>query len=301
MLTRRLTLTSAITPAILVGLLLQISAACVPHEPRPTKDLFQQRVTVIGHRGAKGVAPENTMAGFRKAAAVGAPFELDTMLARTGEPVVIHDYTVDRVTQGRAKGRVDSMALAELRALDVGSFFSEQFRGEKIPTLEETLREMTPRVMVDVEVKFEGPRAKAGDAVRAIVDVIKSGGHGPRVFVTAFNPYILEEFRNQAPELLRGQLYGTFSDAKIPFWQKILLRNLMLNSKADPDLLAVEDVMVDEAYVRKYQALGYRILVWTVNEPSRIAQLARWGVDGIITDFPALASEIVVREAANAR
>ena len=233
------------------------------------------------------------MAAFRHAVALGVPIELDTMLTRTGEPVVIHDYTVDRVTQGSARGRVDSLSLAEISALEVGSLFSKKFQGEKIPTLEEVLREIAPRVRVDVEVKYEGPRAKADQTVRAVIDVIKRGGHGEQVFVTAFNPYILEEFKKQDPDLIRGQLYGTFSDSDIPFYQKLALRNLLLNDRADPDLLAVEDALVDAEYVDKYHRLGYRILVWTVNEPERIARLAQWGVDGIITDFPGRALQIV--------
>lgn len=275
-------------------------AGCVVHEPRPTPGLFSEPVTIIGHRGAKGLAPENTMAAFRKAVALGVPFELDTMLARTGEPVVIHDYTVDRVTQGRKRARVESLSLSELRALDVGSFFSKQYAGERIPTLAEALRECAPRVRVDVEVKFEGPRDRAGQVAQAVVDVIRAGSFQDRVFVTAFNPHILEEFRKQSPELLRGQLYGTFVDSKIPYYQKVALRNLLLNRRADPDLLAVEDKLVNEDYVKKYRGLGYRILVWTVNEPERIRELTSWGVDGIITDFPDRALAIVKQTAPTA-
>ena len=287
--------TKALISCLILGMLTAVGG-CVAHEPRPTPTLFDKPVTIIGHRGGQGVAPENTMAAFRRAADLNVPFELDTMLARTGEPVVIHDYTVDRVSQGRGTGRVDSLTLREIRTLDVGSIFSKEFRAERIPTLEEVLREFASRVRVDIEVKHEGTREKAAEVVRAVRDVIRRGRHGKQVFVTAFNPYILEEFKKQDPDLTRGQLYGTFSDSKIPFYQKIVLRNLLLNGKADPDLLAVEDAMVDEDYVRKHRALGYRVLVWTVNEPARIAQLARWGVDAIITDFPERALAIVRAE-----
>src|SRR2546427_7517969 len=92
----------------------------------------------IAHRGASGYAPENTLAAFRKAVALGATFiETDLQLSRDAHFVAIHDTTVDRTTNGQ--GAVHDMTLADLRRLDAGSWFGSEFAGERIPTLEEIL------------------------------------------------------------------------------------------------------------------------------------------------------------------
>lgn len=286
-------------PIWLVGMALMagLLQACVHHEPRKIDGFWPRGTAIIGHRGAKGVAPENTMAAFKNAADLGVPFELDTMLSADGQPVVIHDYTVDRTTRG--KGKVASLSVKELQALDAGSVFSDQFKAERIPTLEAVLLAFAPKVLVDIEIKYEGPKEKAADTVRAVIGVIERTGSDKRVFITAFNPYILAEFVKLRPDLIRGQLYGTFDDAKIPFYQKVILRNLLLNDKSDPDLLAVEDKLVDQDYVTRYHELGYKIAVWTVNDPKRIQELLGFGVDGIITDFPQRALRLA-REAGRA-
>ena len=93
---------------------------------------------VIGHRGASGSAPENTLAAFRKAAALGARWvEFDVRLSADGRCILLHDDTVDRTTDG--KGRADRMMLEDLAGLDAGAWFDREFAGETIPTLEETI------------------------------------------------------------------------------------------------------------------------------------------------------------------
>ena len=270
--------------AMLLAAILVALAQCVHHEPRPIKGLFKSKFTAVGHRGAKGLAPENTMSAFRVAAKLGLPFELDVMLCKSGEPVVIHDYTVDRTTNGT--GRVADLTLEQLRALDAGSHFSPRFAGERVPTLEEVLNEFGGRVIIDIEIKYEGPSERAHEIANAVVDLVEKKNLVNKVFVTAFNPYVLEAVKKRNPALIRGQLYGTFEDSDIPYYQKVVLRNLLLNSKSDPDMLAVEHKMVDADYVREYRALGYRIITWTVNEPEDMRRLINYGVDAIITDYP---------------
>ena len=141
-------------------------------------------------------------------------------------------------------------------------------------------------------MKYEGPAKDAYKTAHAIIDLIERKGLEKQVFITAFNPYILEVFKKRKPSLFRGQLYGTFKKAKIAFYKKIILRNLILNSKADPDILGVEYDLVDADYVKKYHALGYRIFVWTVNKPEDMKRYIKYGVDGIITDYPKRLNEI---------
>ena len=117
-----------------------------------------------------------------------------------------------------------------------------------------------------------------------------------QVVVTSFNPFVLETINTTNPEVLRGQLYSSFDDVKELGWlTKFVLRNLLLNGKAEPDILAPRYDMVNADYVAKYQGLGYKIFPWTVNDPKEMENLIKLGIDGLITDKPDLANEIYTK------
>ena len=107
---------------------------------------------ILCHRGAKNYAPENTLPAFKTAIELGADgFELDTQLTSDGHVVVYHDPSVDRTTNGH--GKLSSLTLAQVRELEAGSFFSEKYRGEKIPTLDEVFEIAGKRAIINVELK----------------------------------------------------------------------------------------------------------------------------------------------------
>ena len=111
---------------------------------------------MVAHRGASGLAPENTLAAFRKALEVGADaFELDVRLTRDGRAVVMHDRRVDRTTTGR--GLVGTHTLEELKSLDAGSWYGAEFAGEEVPTLEEVFDTFPQELPIYVELKAKGP------------------------------------------------------------------------------------------------------------------------------------------------
>src|SRR4051812_8087205 len=144
--------------------------------------------TIIAHRGASGTAPENTLAAFRRAADLGAPMiELDVQLTADGEVVVIHDFTLDRTTDG--VGSVRHRSLAQIRRLDAGAWFAPAFRGERVPTLAEVLQNFPHAV--NVELKSYGddglePRALA---------VVERAGALDRVVFSSFDGGALERLR----------------------------------------------------------------------------------------------------------
>ncbi|EQA36045.1 glycerophosphodiester phosphodiesterase family protein [Leptospira inadai serovar Lyme str. 10] len=268
-------------------------SSCVHHSPRQeqVQKQFPEKFMVIGHRGARALAPENTLAGFRLATKYGHGFELDTMLCKTGELVVIHDYSLDRVTNG--KGKVKDSSLADIKRLDAGSHFSPEYKGEQIPTLEEVLNEFGGKAVIDIEIKSEESGEPAQKVADAVVDLLAKKKFPARVFVSSFNPMVLERIRETKPEILRGQIYGTFKDSTLAYYKKVALKNLLLNKKAVPDILAPEHLLVDEDYVREYHKLGYKIYPWTVNDPKEMRKLIQAGVDGIITDKPDLLAQIL--------
>ncbi|HEX2514267.1 MAG TPA: glycerophosphodiester phosphodiesterase family protein, partial [Chloroflexota bacterium] len=178
------------------------------------------RTLVVAHRGASAEAPENTLAAFRLALQQGAPaVECDVHLSADGYPVVIHDETVDRTTNG--KGAVGGLTRAALQGLDAGSWRGPRFAGEPIPTLEETLELCAGRARLFIEIKMGGAaragRPQAGgpgetQAERAhLVDAtLEAVARGPRteVAVISFDPEVVALVAGRRPDLPLGLLWG---------------------------------------------------------------------------------------------
>jgi glycerophosphoryl diester phosphodiesterase len=233
----------------------------------------QNRPLVFGHRGAKAYAPMNTLPAFELAAAQGADgIELDVHRSKDGYPVIVHDFTVDETTDGR--GRVTDLTLAELKALDAGGWFSEQFRGVRIPTLDEVFTAVGHRLLVNVEIKAE---TEDTDGVEQVVaDCIARRTMSERVIVSSFNLPTLVRFRQIMPAVPIGFLhYLAITDEQRAFIQQHNLTYEALHPYH-------ERVTAD--YV---QQAGSRLInVWTVNEPERAVVMRELGVHGIITDQP---------------
>lgn len=273
--------------ATLLGSLL---TACAWHGPRSVDHLYApDEVHIIGHRGARDLAPENTVAGFRVPAEMGYGFELDVMLSGDGVCVVMHDQSLDRTTSGT--GYVDELPWERIRGLDAGTHFATSFAGEPVPELGAVLEEFGHEVVIDVEIKSPRDASTRGELAGAVVAQIEAQGLVDRVLITSFDPYLLEQVRLANPEIRRGQLYGTFHGTDLSLVQKYVLKHLLLNKKAQPDVLAAESAFLKERYVRRMKKKGYRVFTWTVDDPDEMQKLAEWGVDAIITDRPDLATE----------
>jgi glycerophosphoryl diester phosphodiesterase len=249
---------------------------------------------VIGHRGAAALAPENTRAGFAAATALGVSFELDVTLSEDDQLVVIHDDSLDRTTNG--SGEVATTAWEDIQPLDAGSWFGDTWSGESVPLLPEVLGEFGHTVVIDVEIKSPPSGTSVQPVARAVVAALQEAGLTQRAFVTSFNPYVLEAVRDADPSILRGQLVGTFEGADLSGIEKLVLRNLWLNRKAQADILAAEADFLRQrgpGYIRWMKRKGYRVFTWTVNEPAEMQEMLALGVDGIITDQPELALETI--------
>ncbi|MDE0179286.1 MAG: glycerophosphodiester phosphodiesterase family protein [Gammaproteobacteria bacterium] len=220
---------------------------------------------IIGHRGAAGLAPENTLAGFARAVELGVDgVELDVRMAGT-ETVVIHDERVDRTTNGT--GMVSELGFAVLQSLDAGN-------GQRIPTLGEVL-ELVPRhVMLNVELKGSG----TARPVAGIVGDLAAGRQTadlPSLLVSSFDHEELRLFREICPGVPCAPLAGRWSDdlesaaGALDAWSV----NLSLRAAT-------------EAHVRAVRSWGRRCLVFTVNDPARAQSLSGIGVTGVFTDYP---------------
>ena len=243
------------------------------------------RPLIFAHRGASAHAPENTLAAFELALEQGAHgIELDVKLSADGEAVVIHDPTVERTTNG--KGKVSELDLASLRKLDAGSLFSEKFKGEKIPTLIEVFETIGKRAIINVELTNYTTRRDG--LAEEVCELVKQFGLQENVLFSSFLPSNLIRTRNLLPDTPRGILAlggwkgWWFRSFGFAFWDYQAMH---------PNLLDVTP-----RQVARVHRLKRKINVWTVNAAEDMRRLFKWNVDGIITDDPKLAVEILSEE-----
>ena len=235
---------------------------------------------VIGHRGASGHAPENTMASFRRAVELGATFiETDLRLSHDARFVAMHDATLDRTSNGR--GLVRDFTLAQLRELDAGSWYGPEFAGERIPTLEEILafaREAD--VVFYLEIKHE-----AGWGVHhGVAGALRAANESARTVVISFDPTMLGHLRRLDAGLLTGLLFENPVANVVEKAQTMGVRQI--GPRAD---------LVTQPLLGEAQDAGLQVATWTVNEPAQMEALISMGVNGIMTDYPERLRAVVDR------
>ncbi len=238
----------------------------------------------IGHRGSSAECPENTIASFRRATEQGAQMvECDLQLTADGHVVVIHDWTVDRTTDG--EGTVRDMGLADLQKLDAGSWKDPRFAGEGIPTLEETLDAVLPSGRLNLELKCRGSDEDARRLALSAVAAVSQHDAFDRVIFSSFDVASLEALRDVSSEARLGVLW-VFA----PFDDAFALAERLGAGALHPRAEAVDVSVVEEARER-----GLAVNVWTVNEPAAILDQIRAGADGVISDYPGRLLEVRAR------
>lgn len=226
---------------------------------------------LIAHRGASGHAPENTLAAFRKAVALGVSFiETDLQLTRDTRLVAIHDDTVNRTTNGH--GKVHDLNLEELRKLDAGSWFGSEFTGERIPTLEEILEFAKKH---DVVFYLELKPGGSWGGEHALVGALRQSGEIARTVVISFDPGILGAVRKIEPTLMTGLLYeGQLADP--------LDKAMEIGARQ----LAVRGDLVTPSLLGQARHKDLQVVAWTVNQGAHMRLLMDAGVDGLMSDYP---------------
>jgi glycerophosphoryl diester phosphodiesterase len=240
------------------------------------------RPMILAHRGASTQAPENTLAAFELALKQGAHgIELDVKLSADGEVVVIHDPSVERTTNGR--GRVSQLTLAALRELDAGSFFSDEFKGEKIPTLAEVFESFGKQMIINVELtNYKTPRDGLADKA---CELVRRFGLQENVLFSSFLSSNLKRTRSLLPDTPRGLLaLGGW----LGWWSRSFGFTFGDYQALHPGL---RDTTPQQ--VARVHRLKRRIHVWTVNSADDMRRLIGWGVDGLITDDPKLAKDVL--------
>ena len=243
-------------------------------------------IEVIGHRGAAGLAPENTLASFRTAIALGVDaVEFDLHVSRDGELVVIHDDTLERTTTGA--GRVEALSLEEIRRADAGVKWGPRFAGERVPTLREVIDLVggtaPPQFRLNVELKLAaGGKGRPEGFEQKVLDILREAGMLARTTIQSFHHPSVALAKRLAPEIRAGLLVEA---AEVPANPVPVVR------RQGADLYAPNYRALSRELVEKLHAAGVGILTWTPNTEADLHRVLDLGVggfpaDSITTDFP---------------
>jgi glycerophosphoryl diester phosphodiesterase len=239
------------------------------------EEMGTKAIWTIAHRGASGHAPENTMAAFRRAVELGARFiETDLQLSRDAQVIAIHDFTLDRTTNG--KGQVHLQTLEQIRALDAGAWFGDRgagpFSGERVPTLKEILDFAKEHdVIFYLEIK-SGP---SWGIEHAVVAELRDQNASARVVILSFDPATLDSVHRLDSTMMTGLLCEHPSS-------DLVERTVRAGAR---QLVARGDLITPDVVEKAHHA-GLQVAAWTINEAEQMRRLIATGVDGIITDFP---------------
>ena len=244
------------------------------------------RPWVIAHRGYSGRYPENTASAFEAAIRTGADMiELDVCLTKDRIPVVIHDQTLDRTTEGH--GLVSEFTLLELKMLDAGSWFSPEFKGESIPTLEEVFFQIREKISVNIEIKPESYESTGpADAIeKQICIMVEKFGMNESVLISSFEHSFFPRIK-----LWHSKDNNQTSLRIAPLKEKGVFEEnvLKLCKSTEAYSLHLDEKFLTPSLIKILKASSFRTIAYTINDEKRIEQLVKWGVTGIITDEPEL-------------
>jgi glycerophosphoryl diester phosphodiesterase len=215
---------------------------------------------IVGHRGAAGYEPENTLRSFEKAIEIGVDWvEMDVRRTADGHLVVIHDDTVDRTTNGH--GRVGEMSLADLKKLDAG-------KGEKIPTLQEAIDLAKGKVKVIIEIKEQGTEAD-------VVGAVERNGLVNSAMVASFIAYSIRRVKELSPRIMTAAIAS-----KLP----VDFKGLALDARADSIFLRKD--IVSAAIIEEAHKNGLTVNIWNEDQPEEIRKYAAMRPDFMSSNYP---------------
>lgn len=230
---------------------------------------------ITAHRGVSSLAPENTLAAYLKAAEMGVEWiEIDVQLSRDKVPVVIHDQSVNRCTDG--KGRVAEMRLDNLQSLDAGSWFSEEFKNERIPTLAQTLllaRDNGLKVNIEIKLYPETDSKRLCEKIQEVI--MRLNIDSTQLLFSSFDLPALKKMQLLLPKIPRGLLWSVMPENGLDLLAEIDAFSAHCNYRF---LTAQQTSLIKQA--------GYELYCYTPNTPSDVSEYWLWGVDMMITDNP---------------
>ena len=228
-----------------------------------------QKVLVTAHRGASGLAPENTMSAMLKAIEVGSDYsELDVQETSDGVLVLMHDNSLTRTT-GLEKN-IWEMDYTSLNGLDAGLWYDAKYKGEAIPLLESVMDTVRGKMKLNIELKYNKHDKRLAELV---VEMVERKNYINECILTSFNFEAINLVRKLNKNIKVGYIFSKLPEGVDVF-------------TADVDLLSVNYKLVDKKFVEEAHANNKEVHIWTVNEPEEMQRLINLGVESIITDRP---------------
>jgi len=245
---------------------------------------------IIGHRGAAGYAPENTLTSFQKAIDLGADMiEIDVHFTKDGQVVVFHDEDVSRTTDGT--GEIHSLTLEEIKQLDAGSWFGEEFAGEQVPTLKEALNMIHGKMECIIDIKSkndeDGNNLIYDGFAEKIVEIIDEIGGQSWCIIQAYDEEYLEHaYSIDSTIQMKKIMMGEDESHILAFY---------INAKSFTDHRQTHEfyatlnphyTTLSQRRIFRFHARNYKVYTYVVNERLDMIKMLNMAVDGIITDYP---------------
>lgn len=244
---------------------------------------------IIAHRGASALAPENTLAAFRKAIADGAEgIEFDVRLSKDGEAVVFHDADLKRI--GGRDEKVSDFSFEDLRKIDAGSWFNgvfpryadEKFSGETIPSLKEVLSLLSDfRGLIYIELKCR--ESEVEPLVRAVCKEIRASHLQPQIIIKSFRLQVIPEVRRQCENVTTAALFAP----KIMTMLRKEKHLLKIAQEFRADQISLHYTLVSGKFMKKAEKRNFPVTVWTVDNPRFVKRAIDFGIRSVITNNPA--------------
>lgn len=239
---------------------------------------LEDTVAITAHRGASGRAPENTLASIRAAIEDQTDWvEIDVQESKDGVVVVAHDSDLKKVSGNDTK--IWEATAAELRRIDIGSYFGTEFKDERVPTLAEVLEVCRGKVRVNIELKYYGHDQ---DLERKVIELVEESGMVDDVVIMSLEPAGIRKVRQLRPDWTVGLLTA------------VAVGDL---TRSDADFLAVNAKLATRGFIRSAHASGKDVSVWTINDRIAMSLMISRGADNLITDHPALARTVLAERA----
>lgn len=278
---------------VLLFLLLALGIPYINFAGTSTADIpNKQNIKIIAHRGASGLAPENTLEAFSKAIALRADIvELDVHVSKDDSLIVMHDYDVKRTTNG--KGDIEDLTYSYIKSLDAGAWFKPEFAGEKVPTLNEALKLSGGKTTVLIELKWP-KKGLYKNLASQVLACIKANNAEGWVIIQSFEVAYLKEMHKLAPNLQYHQLvYAPTSVLPMHVTRKAVSGNfspLPFVASVNPNYMFITKAWVDEMHQS-----NKTVYPFTLNTEEKMRKALNLGVDGIITNFPDVANKVLGR------
>jgi len=262
---RNKTFRTSITILILLS---QVAfVACSKEESK--METKKENILVVAHRGASGYAPENTLSAMKKAIEMKAEMsELDVQETADGEIILLHDNTTKRT--GKKDLNIWKLNYDDLKDIEVGEWFSEEYKGEPIPTLKEVIDLVKGKMKLNIELKANKHEKMLAERS---LKVVTDNEFLDQVVFTSFKFDEIRKIRALNKEAKVGYIFGKLPENVDVFTE-------------DVDLLSAHYKTVDAEFVKKAKSNGKEVHVWTVNEPEDMKRMIELGVEAIITNYP---------------